>query len=160
MLARELKPHHVTAWVTVMQAEDRVLAARREKDRLRSELPAGERGKAGGNPRRWGPTTVYNARKTAFTVFSWAAKEKLLPDNPLAGMPRPKPMPRQRAITDDEFRKLHDNAGGALQDVLMALYHTRSHLARRSHLVQQHPNRRSIDMAYFIAAIVIWLLVW
>ncbi len=23
-----------------------------------------------------------------------------------------------------EFRKLHDNAGGAIQDVLMALYHT------------------------------------
>ncbi len=124
VLARELKPHHVTAWVTAMQSEKRVLAGRAEKDRLRNELPAGERHKAGGNPRRWGPTSVYNARKTAYTVFSWAAKEKLLPNNPLAGMPRPKPKPRQRAITDDEFQKLHDNAGGPLQDVLTALYHT------------------------------------
>lgn len=124
VLARELKPHHVTAWVTAMQSEARVRAGRAEKERLRGELPAGERGKVGGNPRRWGPTSVYNARKTAYTVMSWAAREKLLPDNPLAGMPRPKPKPRQRAITDDEFQKLYDHAGGPLRDVLTALYHT------------------------------------
>ena len=138
VLARELKPHHITAWVNAMQSEDRVLASRREKDRFRSELPAGEGGKAGGNPRQWGPTSVYNARKTAFTVFSWAAREKLLPDNPLAGMPRPKPKPRQRAITDDEFQNLYGNAGGALQDVLTALYHTGARPKEVRDLVWDH----------------------
>ncbi|MFM8270778.1 MAG: tyrosine-type recombinase/integrase [Gemmata sp.] len=138
VLARDLKPHHVTAWVTAMQSEKRVLAGRAEKDRLREELPVGERHKAGGNPRRWGPTSVYNARKTAYTVFSWAAKEKLLPNNPLVGMPRPKPQPRQRAITDDEFHKLHDNAGGPLQDVLTALYHTGARPKEIRDLVWEH----------------------
>ncbi|HEX4613742.1 MAG TPA: hypothetical protein VH092_36510 [Urbifossiella sp.] len=55
-------------------------------------------------------------------MFSWAAEQKVIPDNPLAGMKRPKPKPRQRAITDAEFWQLYGNAGGPLHDLLLALY--------------------------------------
>lgn len=74
--------------------------------------------------KEWGDTTVYNAKKAAFRVFSWAKQMKIVPDNPLAGMPRPKPNPRQRAITDAEFWKLYEYAGGPLRDILLALYLT------------------------------------
>jgi integrase len=73
---------------------------------------------------QWGPTTVYNARKAAFRVFSWASGQGLIPDNPLKGMPRPKPRPRQRAITESEFQKLYEYSGGPLRDLLLALYLT------------------------------------
>ncbi len=74
--------------------------------------------------REWGETTVYNAKRSAFRVFSWAKQMKLLPDNPLAGLPRPQPKPRQRAITDGEFQKLYENAGDPLRNILHALYLT------------------------------------
>jgi integrase len=93
--AREIKPYHVDRWI-----DPKVEA------------------------REWGRTTVYNARKAAMRVFSWAAERKLLPDNPLRGMKNPKPAPRQRAITVDEFSKMYEVAGGPLRDVLLALYLT------------------------------------
>ena len=102
-LARDIKPHHVQRMI-----DERV-------------DPARERGP---KERVWGETTIYNARKAAHRVFSWAAEQKLLPENPLAGMKRPKPRPRQRAITDAEFQQLYDNAGGPLRDLLLALYLT------------------------------------
>jgi integrase len=80
--------------------------------------------KQGRQPKVWGVSTAHNARTAAFRVFSWAKDEGLLPDNPLAGMKRPKPPPRQRAMSDDEFRKLHDNAGGSFRDLLLALRET------------------------------------
>jgi integrase len=72
----------------------------------------------------WHETTVYNARRTAFRVLSWAAKEGLTGRNPLAGMPRPMPAPRNRAITDEEFWRLYENAGDPLRDLLLALFLT------------------------------------
>ncbi|AWM40126.1 hypothetical protein C1280_26055 [Gemmata obscuriglobus] len=95
VLARELKPYHIDRWIDPkVEAEE------------------------------WGETTVYNARKAAGRVFSWAAERKLLPENPIDGMKNPKPRPRQRAITDVEFWKMHENAGGPLKDLLLALYLT------------------------------------
>jgi integrase len=95
VLARELKPYHIDRWI-----DPKVEA------------------------KEWGETTVYNARKAAGRVFSWAAERKILSENPIDGMKNPKPRPRQRAITDAEFWKLHENAGGPLRDLLLALYLT------------------------------------
>jgi integrase len=95
ILARDIKPYHVARWVD-------------------PKVAAGA----------WGETTVYNARRTAHRVFSWAAQQGLLPWNPLANMPRPKPAPRQRAMTDAEFWTLYECAGSPLRDVLFALYYT------------------------------------
>lgn len=123
--ARELKPFHVTAWVTEMMSEKRVERQRKEKQRLRAEAATVEqRRKVGSDPKVWGETTVYNGKKAVFRCFSWAKEEGLLPDNPLAGMKRPKPRARQRAISDEEFTKLYEQAGGPLKDVLRALYLT------------------------------------
>jgi integrase len=47
-----------------------------------------------------------------------------LPENPLSGMKRPKPAPRQRAMSDDEFTKMFENAGGPFADFLLALRET------------------------------------
>lgn len=103
ILARDIKPHHIQRMI-----DERVDPGRERKPKERA----------------WGETTIYNARKAAYRVFSWAAEQKLLPENPLAGMKRPKPRPRQRAITEAEFKQLYDNAGGPLKDLLLALYMT------------------------------------
>ncbi len=93
--AREIRPYHIDRWIDPkVEAEE------------------------------WGDTTVYNARKAAMRVFSWAEERKLLPENPLSGMKNPKPKPRQRAITDAEFKKLYENAGDPLRNILRALYLT------------------------------------
>jgi integrase len=97
--ARDIKPYHIDRWID-------------------PKVAAGE----------WSETTVYNARRCAHRVFSWAAQRGLIASNPLAGMPRPKPAPRQRAITDGEFWKLYDYAGGPLRDLLLALYLTGARL--------------------------------
>ena len=99
--AREIKPLHVQRMID---------------DRVDPEL------KREKNEKVWGETTVYNARKAAFRVFSWATEQKIITVNPLAGMKRPKPKPRQRAITDTEFWQLYANAGDPLRDLLLALY--------------------------------------
>src|SRR5262249_19211544 len=75
-------------------------------------------------PKVWGESTAHNARTVAFRVFSWAKDEGLLTENPLAGMKRPKPAPRQRAMSDDEFHQMHENAGGPFADYLFALRET------------------------------------
>lgn len=124
VLARELKPHHVTTWISVMQSPERVARERTAWEEARRKAKPGERRKLGGAPRAWGETAVYNARKLAFRVFSWAKEEGLMPDNPLAGMKRSKPSPRQRALTDEEFQKLYEYAGGPFKDFLRALYLT------------------------------------
>jgi integrase len=121
--AREIKPFHVTQWVSAMMSPERVA---KEKERRRQELELGviEKRKQGRAPKEWGPSTAHNARTTAFRVFSWAKEEGLLPENPLAGMKRPKPPPRQRAMSDDEFTKLYEHAGGPFADFLLALRET------------------------------------
>ena len=76
------------------------------------------------NQRRWGATTIFNFRRTTGRVTAWAAEQKLLATDPLAGMKNPKPPGRKRAITEAEFWAIHGNAGGPLQDLLLALYLT------------------------------------
>jgi len=123
VMAREIKPFHVTKWLTTMMSPERVA---KEKDRRAQELATGavEKRKQGRAPKEWGPSTAHNGRSTAFRVFSWAKDEGLLPENPLAGMKRPKPPSRQRAMSDDEFKQLFDNAGGPFADILLALRET------------------------------------
>lgn len=121
--ARELKPFHITKWITAMMDPKRVEA---ELERRSQELASGtvKKRNQGRAPKVWGAGTAHNARASAFRVFSWAKDEGLLPDNPLAGMKRPKPAPRQRAMSDDEFWKLHEHAGGPFRDYLLALRET------------------------------------
>lgn len=121
--ARELRPFHVTRWITEMMSPERV---EREKARRRAELAAGtvQKRYQGREPKAWGPSTAHNARAVAFRVFSWAKDEGVLPENPLAGMKRPKPPGRQRAMSDDEFAQLYENAGGPFADFLLALRET------------------------------------
>ena len=75
--------------------------------------------------RRWSGTTEYNARRSIFRMFSWAADEKTLAQNPLRGMKRPKPAPRGRAMTEAEYRTLlrHEKYVGFRQ-YLFALRNT------------------------------------
>jgi len=121
--ARDIKPFHVTKWIDVMMDPARV---EKEKARRKAEVEAGtvEKRYQGREPKVWGPSTVHNARVTAFRVFSWAKDEGMLSENPLAGMKRPKPPSRQRAMSEDEFQKLHENAGGPFADFLFALRDT------------------------------------
>ena len=121
--ARELKPFHVTKWLTAMMSPERAArdAARREQEVEDGVVEARHKGRA---PKAWGPGTAHNGRVAAFRVFSWAKDEGLMTENPLTGMKRPKPPPRQRAMSDDEFRTLFENAGGAFADFLFALRET------------------------------------
>jgi integrase len=121
--AREIKPFHLTAWISEMMSPERV---EREKARRKKDVEEGrvEPRKQGREPKVWGQATAHNARVVAFRVFSWAKDEGLLPENPLAGMKRPKPTPRQRAMTDDEFNALYAQAGGPFKDFLLALRET------------------------------------
>lgn len=121
--AREIKPFHITAWIAEMMSPERV---ERELAQRQKDVEAGliELRKQGRQPKVWGSSTAHNARAAAFRVFSWAKDEGLLPLNPLAGMKRPKPPPRQRAMTDEEFNALYAQASGAFRDFLMALRET------------------------------------
>jgi integrase len=121
--AREIKPYHITNWISTMMSPERVA---KEMARRKAELESGAitKRKQGHDPKEWGQSTAHNGRATAFRVFSWAKDEGLLPENPLAGLKRPKPPARQRAMTDDEFNKMHENAGGPFADYLFALRET------------------------------------
>jgi integrase len=121
--AREMKPFHVTNWVTAMTSPERVA---KEKERRRKERDEGllEAAKQGAEPKPWGASSIHNGRTVAFRVFSWAKKEGLLAENPLEGMERPKPPPRQRAMSDEEFAKMYAQAGGPFRDFLLALRET------------------------------------
>ena len=118
--AREMKPFHVTAWISEMMSPERV---EREKANKKQAVDDGlvEPGKQGRMPKVWGVSTAHNGRTAAFRVFSWAKDEGLLPENPLAGMKRPKPPPRQRAMSEDEFTQLFEHAGGPFRDFLFVL---------------------------------------
>ena len=121
--ARDLKPFHVTKWLSAMMSPDRAV---KDADRRRREVEAGavQKHLQGRRPKAWGPGTCHNARVTAFRVFSWAKEQGIMDVNPLAGMKRPKPPPRQRAMSEAEFDALHAHAGGAFADLLFALRET------------------------------------
>ncbi len=118
-LAADLIPHHVNNWLAEMASPARV--KRDMKLWEQSDVPMRTRGKA---PRAWGEATRHNGRTVAFRVFSWAEGEGLVPNNPLAKLKRPKPQPRKRAMTDDEFQKLYDAAGECFGDFLLAMRET------------------------------------
>ncbi len=72
----------------------------------------------------WKCAHEYNAKRYAFRYFSWAVEEGVLTKNPLAGMKRPKPMPRQRAITDGEYLSMLRTTDGDFRPLLFALRQT------------------------------------
>lgn len=72
----------------------------------------------------WGGCHEYNARRYAFRFFNWAVSEGLIDKNPLDGMPRPRPMPRQRALGHDEYLRLIRATDGDLRPLLFALRQT------------------------------------
>jgi integrase len=55
---------------------------------------------------KWGQTTERNARRSIYRALSWAVEQGLLTMNPLRGMKCPGAATRQRAMSDEEFRKL------------------------------------------------------
>jgi integrase len=74
--------------------------------------------------RGWRGAHEYNARRYAFRYFSWAVQEGVLPRNPLSGMKRSKPLPRQRAISDDEYTALLKATDSDFRPLLFALRQT------------------------------------
>lgn len=72
----------------------------------------------------WGQVAECHARRASHRFFSWAAQEKLLPSNPLAGMRRPKPEPRRVFVTDDEYRALLRASDKPFRRFLFALRNT------------------------------------
>lgn len=77
----------------------------------------------------WGPTSQFNAVRSAQRVFNWAAKERLLPQNPIKGMERPRQKSRNSYITNEEFRAFRRGAAPAFRVLLLAL---RKSVPRRS----------------------------
>ena len=123
VLARDIKPFNVTKWLATMTSPERVAAemARREQELANGMIEKRMQGRA---PKVWGPGTVHNGRSAAFRVFAWAKHEGILTENPFTGMKRPKPPSRQRAMSEDEYNKLFENAGGPFADLLLALRET------------------------------------
>jgi len=115
---RELRPYHVSKWVD-------------------KKAEAGE----------WNESTVFNAKRIAFRVCNWGVEEGLLAENPLKGMKRPKPSPRQRAMTEEEFELLYDHAGGPFRDFLLALHDTGARPIELRHLkwTQVHEDRLILE---------------
>ena len=70
-----------------------------ERRRLERESGTVEKRKQGRPHKVWSAGTAHNARASAFRVFSWAKDERIINENPFAGMKRPKPTPRQRAMS-------------------------------------------------------------
>jgi integrase len=72
----------------------------------------------------WGPTSQFNAVRAAQRVFNWAVKEKLLPQNPIKGMERPRQQSRDTYVSDEEFRILLRGGAPAFRLFLFALRQT------------------------------------
>jgi integrase len=86
----------------------------------------------------WHGSHEYNARRYTFRYFSWAVDEGILAKNPLAAMKRPKPMPRQRAITDDEYLAMLRATDSDFRPLLFALRHTGARPAEMRELKWTH----------------------
>ena len=72
----------------------------------------------------WGSTAQYNAVRAAQRVFNWAVKQKLLAQNPIKGMERPRPKSRTSYVTNEEFRSLRQAAVPQFRLFLYALRRT------------------------------------
>ncbi len=72
----------------------------------------------------WNETSQFNARRYAFRAMNWAVSEGLLGRNPLQGMKRPKPRPRQRALTEEEYRAMIRASDGRFRLFLFVLRQT------------------------------------
>ena len=72
----------------------------------------------------WNETTEYNARRTVYRAFSWALEEGLIAAHPLKGMKRPQPLPRQRCLSEAEFRQVLAAAHGPFRVFVWALRQT------------------------------------
>ena len=72
----------------------------------------------------WNDTTRYNAIRSVFRVFNWAAEEGLISANPLKGMKRPRPKSRQRYLTEDEYSALIKGSKGVFRTLLFAFRQT------------------------------------
>jgi integrase len=74
--------------------------------------------------RGWHGAHEYNGRRYTFRFFSWAMDEGVLAKNPLRGMKRPKPKPRQRALTDTEYLAMLRASDSDFRPFLFALKQT------------------------------------
>ena len=74
--------------------------------------------------REWGPTSQSNAVRSVQRVFNWAVNQKLLQQNPIKGMERPRPKSRSSYVSDHEFRALRRAAAPAFRLFLFALRQT------------------------------------
>lgn len=72
----------------------------------------------------WNDTSQYNARRSVFRAFNWAVEEDLLAENPLKGMKRTKPAPRQRAMTEQEYSAMLQARRGPFRTLLFSLWNT------------------------------------
>jgi integrase len=72
----------------------------------------------------WGPTSQFNAVRAAQRVFNWAVEQKLLSQNPIKGMKRPRPASRDSYVSDEEFRALRRAASPPFRLFLFALRQT------------------------------------
>src|SRR5262249_37691344 len=86
----------------------------------------------------WHGSHEYNAKRYTFRFFSWAVGEGILAKNPLAAMKRPKPIPRQRAITDDEYLAMLRATDSDFRPLLFALRHTGARPAEMRELKWSH----------------------
>lgn len=72
----------------------------------------------------WNEGTRYNAHRVASRIFSWAKEQGFLSENPMAGLRRQKPLPRERAMTREEFQSLMRASDGDFRTLLFAMWHT------------------------------------
>jgi integrase len=72
----------------------------------------------------WSGWSEFGAKKSAKRFFSWAKKQGILRDNPLAEIENPTPPPRQRVLTDEEYRALLRGTSPPFRRFLFALRQT------------------------------------
>jgi integrase len=72
----------------------------------------------------WGPTSQFNAVRAAQRVFNWAVEQKLLLQNPIKGMKRPRQESRDSYASEEEIRALLRGAAPAFRLFLFALRQT------------------------------------
>jgi len=96
LLVTELRPYHITRWIDGKKQRKSV----------------------------WGPTSQFNAVRTALRIFNWAVKEKLIKENPIKGMERPRQRSRRTWMKPEEFRALRRTASPTFRLLLIALWQT------------------------------------
>jgi len=72
----------------------------------------------------WNETTGRNARRSIHRAFSWACEEGILHRNPLHGMKCPRAKPRNRIMSNEEYRSLLRNSRGDFRLLLFVLKET------------------------------------